>query len=114
MRRSIDNFAKFAEKRKQSEVIVSYDCSQIHRSFAVDLRTLLKGKYNSSQITLSNYIIGGLLTFDEIDILKKEILGLFSDALITEGVREKRTVVSVIIPSENQFFIDEIINEPVE
>ncbi len=115
MRRYIDTFEEFLAKRKQFEVIVSYDCSQIHNNFANKLRTILRDNYDSQEITLSNYRIGKLLTFDEIDALKKEILDAFSgSAPITEAKREKKTVVSIIVPSENQFVIDEIINEPVD
>ncbi|MFD2035471.1 hypothetical protein ACFSKL_11755 [Belliella marina] len=114
MRKYIDTFEEFRAKRKQFEVIVSYDCSQIHNNFANKLRAILRNNYGSQEITLSNYRIGKLLNFDEIDSLKKEILESFSEsAPITEAKREKKTVVSIIVPSENQFVIDEIINEPV-
>lgn len=114
MRKYIDTFAEFQAKRKQSEVIVSYDCSQIHNDFANKLRSILRDTYESERITLSNYKIGKLLTFDEIDTLKQKILEAFSQSLITEAKQEIRTVVSIITPSENQFVIDEIIDEPVE
>lgn len=111
MRKYIDAFGEFLAKRKKFEVIVSYDCSQIHNSFANQLRSILHDDYDIQEITLSNYKVGRLLTIDELDTLREKIVKAFSDSMITEGRREKRTVVSLIVPCETQFIIDQVINE---
>ena len=113
MRKYIDTFKDFFENRKTMEVIVSYDCSDIHRPFGEKLLEFLKSeKYSSEEITMSNYKIGKMLTIQEIECLKAEIIQLFNDSMIvTEGRREKRTIVKLITPIETQFVIDEIINE---
>lgn len=113
MRKYLDTFNEFFEKRKTMELIVSYDCSDLHKPFGDKLLELLKSdEYNGDEITMSNYKIGRMLTFLEIDILKEKILSLFSDAAqISEARREKRTIVKLITPMDTQFIIEEIISE---
>ena len=112
MKKYIETFNEFLEKRKTMELIVSYDCSDINGTFSANLLNLLKKNYKSEEITMSNYKIGKMLTFSEIDKLKKEIIKLFKESTqITEEKRMKRTIVKLITPIETQFIIDEIINK---
>lgn len=113
MRKYIDNLKEFVEKGKKVEVIISYDCSEIHKPFGDNLLDLLKSEfYNSEEITMSNYRIGKLLTIAQIDILKDEILNLFKTSQkLTEAIRYKKSIVKIITPVETQFMIEEIINE---
>lgn len=112
MRKHIDLFREFLEKQKMMEVIVSYDCSDKDDSFGGKIHDLLIDQYKSDFVTKSNYKIGRQLTFNEIGNLKQEIWKLFEECQsLNEGKREKRTIVSIITPHENQFIIDVIINE---
>ena len=112
MRKYLDTFSEFMEKRKRLEVIVSYDCSDIHDPFSKKLHDFLKNDHKSEELTKSNYKIGSMLTIPEIDKLIENIKKLFAESTeISEAKREKRTVVKIITPSENQFIINEIINE---
>jgi hypothetical protein len=113
MRKYIDSYKEFLENKKMMEVIVSYDCSEMHKPFGDEILKLLRNeKYHCDVITLSNYKISRLLTIPEIELLKKEIIDLFNEcAILQEVKRSKRTVVKIIIPYENQFIIDELLNE---
>ena len=112
MRKHMDSFSEFMEKRKRFEVIVSYDCSDIHDPFADKLRAFLNKEHQSDQLTKSNYKISTMLTIPEIDTLIEGIKKLFKESIqISESKQEKRTIVKIITPSENQFIINEIINE---
>lgn len=115
MRIYIDKFKDFFENRKAVEVIISYDCSDIHNSFREKLLEFLKSDYCIEEITMSNYKIGKMLTIQEIEKLKLEIIKLFKDStIVSEGQKEKRTIVTLITPIDSQFVIDEIINENVK
>lgn len=110
MRKYIDDVSEYIEKRRTMEVIVSYDCSDIHHPFGSRLLSLLRDDYNSIEITQSNYKIGQMLNITQIAALKQEISNLFEEVL-NESVRQKRTVVKLIIPLETQFIIEEVINQ---
>jgi len=114
MRKYIDTFSQFSDKKRITEVIVSYDCSEIlHKYFGDKLLDFLKEDYDVEMVTKSTYKIARKLSFSEIDKLKKEILELFTKTTksILESTKEKRTVVTVVTPSENQFIFEEIINK---
>lgn len=115
MRKYIDTFEDFIENRKTIEVIISYDCSDIHKPFREKLLEFLKSNYCIEEITMSNYKIGKMLTIQEIDDLKTDIIKLFnSSTILAERHKEKRTIVTLITPIDSQFVIDEIINENVK
>lgn len=113
MRKHIDMFNEFFESKKRLQVIVSYDCSNIHKPFGEKLLELLRNeKYSSERVTLSNYLVGKALSLTEIDTLKQEILFLFNDtAILSESRDEKITIVKIITPLNSEFIIDDIIIE---
>lgn len=113
MKSYIDSFNEALKKNIMFEVIISYDCSDMHKPFGKNLLNLLNNEfYNSEEITMSNYKIGKLLNVAQIDVLKKDVLDLFNDSqVITEVKRNKRTIVKIITAKETRFIIDEIINE---
>lgn len=115
IRNHIDSFEEFSDKGKKTEVIVSYDCSEIHKKFEADLLYLLKSKYKCQKITLSNYKIGKSLSTSEIIKLEKEIKKLFDKvSLIVEGKRHKKTIVSLILANKYHFIIRSIIDQTID
>lgn len=112
MRKHIDMVNEFFEKHEMIQVIVSYDCSNIHKPFSEKLLAILRENYNSSQITFSNYLVGKKLSLTRIDELKNTIIDLFEQTQqLNESRDEKQTVVKIITPVNSDFLIEEIINE---
>lgn len=112
MRKHIDMFNEFFEKHEMIQVIVSYDCSNIHKPFSEKLLDILQSSYNSSQITLSNYLIGKKLSLTGVDELKNRIVGLFQQTQqLNESRDGKQTIVKIITPVNSDFLIEVIINE---
>lgn len=110
----IKNIADFRRSTEKKEVIVSYDCTSDHKPFGEDLFKFLRDVYESKEITLSNYKIGKKLNLEEIERLKNEIRRLFNTAVpLTEGKRDKKTIVTIITPNGSDFERDEIINEEI-
>ena len=108
IRKDIDKFKEFIIK----EVIISYDCSDIHNPFCAELLDLLKNKYEAIFITKSNYKLKEELSSSEIEVIKTEIKNIFEDSKsLTEGNQIKQTIVKLIIPNNSKFDIVEIINE---
>ena len=108
IRKDIDKFKEFILK----EVIISYDCSDIHNPFCTKLLDLLKNKYEAILVTKSNYKLKKELSSNEIEEIKTEIKNIFEESqLLAETNQTKQTIVKLIIPNNSKFDIVEIINE---
>jgi len=64
IRKNINKFKEFELK----EVIISYDCSDIHNPFSAKLLDLLKSKYEAVIITKSNYKLK--MSFLQVELKK--------------------------------------------
>lgn len=104
MRNYIDNFVEFSVKLRKVQVIISYDCSDIHDPFAERLRSLILEKYDGLLITKSNYLLGKEFSFTELESLDLEIKKVFEESqALREAVKTKQTKVIIIIPDGESF-----------
>ena len=114
MRKFIDSYKGYFEKRRTMDVVISYDIKTDMGAFRADLLNYLRSVHNGiAEITESTYKISDQLNTGEIEVLTERIQKLYDDALrnLSESKVSKGTRVYLILPVENTLNIWEIINE---
>lgn len=109
----VGNFAQFVGENKRKQLIISYDCSDIHDPFGDKLRELIIDKYHGDIRTKSTYLLNGWFNDEQLDEVVSTIKDLFEQTTgVSESARTKQTLVLGIIPNNDDFRIFEIVKAP--